>query len=187
MSILRSHSREPYHPARGSTRDICMHYGGLLRPSHTAASMIVALKPGCKPLILASISPYPCLSAYKPIPFGFNPPVSFKETSNKYNPENYWWVHRRLKSLLQSCYYSQVVREYINGVRGIEEEYLKPLILEYSEGKCVEDESYSILESMIEAENKLLTKASKAISGKYCWRHPFHTLILKKSDGKAGF
>jgi len=32
LETLRSHYEEPYHPARGFMRNICMHYSGFLRP-----------------------------------------------------------------------------------------------------------------------------------------------------------
>jgi len=38
LEILKSHYEELYHPARGSMRDICMHYGDLLRSSQTESS-----------------------------------------------------------------------------------------------------------------------------------------------------
>ena len=31
LDILRSHFKEYYHPAKGSMKDICMHYGGITR------------------------------------------------------------------------------------------------------------------------------------------------------------
>ncbi|RLE94470.1 MAG: hypothetical protein DRN04_03520 [Thermoprotei archaeon] len=42
--IMRSHyTGSNYDPVRGSMKDICMHAGGLTRPSQTAGSLIVLL------------------------------------------------------------------------------------------------------------------------------------------------
>lgn len=65
MEILRSHFREPYAPQDGSMRDICMHYGGLTRPSQTASSQISVLTQEYKIHWFTGIS-LPCLSLFKP-------------------------------------------------------------------------------------------------------------------------
>jgi len=66
MEILRSHSFESYSPEKGSMKDICMHYGGLTRPSQTASSQISELGKGMHWFTGTSL---PCLSIFKPIFF----------------------------------------------------------------------------------------------------------------------
>jgi len=85
MEILRSHSSEPYSPEKGSMKDICMHYGGLTRPSQTASSQISELGKGMHWFTGTSL---PCLSIFKPI--FFETPLELGERpTNKYNPKSY--------------------------------------------------------------------------------------------------
>ncbi|ASJ07803.1 peptidase U34 [Thermococcus siculi] len=88
MSLLRSHSFEPYSPEKGSMRDICMHYGGLTRPSQTASSQVSELGKGIHWFTGTS---NPCLSIFKPITFAGGLPDLGKEPTDKYDPDAYWW------------------------------------------------------------------------------------------------
>ena len=104
MEILRSHSFEPYSPEKGSMKDICMHYGGLTRPSQTASSQISELGKGMHWFTGTSL---PCLSIFKPI--FFETPLELGERpTNKYNPKSYWWRMERFHRVFQTNY-----REYI--------------------------------------------------------------------------
>ncbi|WP_456454274.1 carcinine hydrolase/isopenicillin-N N-acyltransferase family protein [Thermococcus sp.] len=96
MSLLRSHSFEPYRPERGSMKDVCMHYGGLTRPSQTASSQVSELGKG---LHWFTGTSNPCLSIFKPVTFDGGLPNLGKTPTDRYDPETYWWrfeaFHRR--------------------------------------------------------------------------------------------
>ncbi|WP_148883397.1 C69 family dipeptidase [Thermococcus aciditolerans] len=86
--LLRSHSFEPYRPEKGSMRDICMHYGGLTRPSQTASSQVSELGKG---LHWFTGTSNPCLSIFKPVTFEGGLPDLGRTPMDKYGPETYWW------------------------------------------------------------------------------------------------
>ena len=88
MELLRAHSFEPYSPEKGSMRDVCMHYGGLTRPSQTASSQISELGKG---LHWFTGTSNPCLSIFKPVTFAGGLPDLGKEPTDRYDPETYWW------------------------------------------------------------------------------------------------
>ncbi|GAB6102924.1 dipeptidase [Thermococcus atlanticus] len=96
MSLLSLHSFEPYRPEKGSMRDICMHYGGLTRPSQTASSQVSELGKG---LHWFTGTSNPCLSIFKPVTFEGGLPDLGKTPTDRYDPETYWWrfeaFHRR--------------------------------------------------------------------------------------------
>ena len=65
--ILRSHHSDPhYNPVKGSMRDICMHAGGLTRPSQTTGSLIALLYDDLQ-LCWVTATSTPCISLYKPV------------------------------------------------------------------------------------------------------------------------
>lgn len=96
MSLLHSHSFEPYRPEKGSMRDICMHYGGLTRPSQTASSQISELGKG---LHWFTGTSNPCLSIFKPVSLEGGLPDLGRNPTERYDPATYWWrfeaFHRR--------------------------------------------------------------------------------------------
>ena len=57
----------------GSNRDVCMHFGGLLRPHSTTASMIARLTPGKGPAAAFTGTAQPCISLFKPAAFNAEP------------------------------------------------------------------------------------------------------------------
>ena len=111
MSLLRSHSFEPYRPEKGSMRDVCMHYGGLTRPSQTASSQVSELGKG---LHWFTGTSNPCLSIFKPVTFEGGLPDLGKEPTDRYDPEAYWWrfeaFHRRFLTNYRS-YIEDFARE----------------------------------------------------------------------------
>ena len=88
MGLLRAHSFEPYRPERGSMKDICMHYGGLTRPSQTASSQVSELGKGIHWFTGTS---NPCLSIFKPVTFEGGLPELGKKPTDRYDPASYWW------------------------------------------------------------------------------------------------
>ncbi|MEM0481308.1 MAG: C69 family dipeptidase [Nitrososphaerota archaeon] len=102
MDILRAHSFEPYLPHKGSMRDVCMHYGGLTRPSQTSSSQVSELgEPGIHWFTGTSL---PCLSIFKPLTFDTELPSMGAKPTNKYDPNNYWWRVERFHRRFQTCY-----------------------------------------------------------------------------------
>ncbi len=88
MELLRAHSFEPYRPEKGSMKDICMHYGGLTRPSQTASSQVSELGKGIHWFTGTS---NPCLSIFKPVTFEGGLPELGKKPTDRYDPASYWW------------------------------------------------------------------------------------------------
>ncbi|WP_417479452.1 peptidase family C69 [Maricaulis maris] len=66
--IMRSHDRGDGF-TKGSNRDLCLHHGGLMRPSHTTNSMLVRLAPGEAPAIAMTGTKTPCVSLFRPVAF----------------------------------------------------------------------------------------------------------------------
>jgi dipeptidase len=66
---LRWHASETEDFARHGNADICMHAGGITRPSQTTASMVAALRPGEPPEIYVTGTSAPCLSLFQPVDF----------------------------------------------------------------------------------------------------------------------
>lgn len=98
--------------AMQSNRDICMHGGGLLRPSQSCGSMIAALEANKTPKIMVTGTSAPCLSLFKPLGFSKEDCQSagYMQSSlhgsgtrsvNKYDSDknSLWhqfeWTHRR--------------------------------------------------------------------------------------------
>ncbi|WP_323847203.1 C69 family dipeptidase [Microbulbifer magnicolonia] len=74
---LRRHHRDGGHFAACSNRDICMHAGGIARPSQTCGSMIVRLKSGLAPQVWVTGTSAPCLSLFQPVDFSTDSGVIF--------------------------------------------------------------------------------------------------------------
>ena len=66
---LRRHASASGNFARQGNGDVCMHAGGLTRPSQTTASMLAALQPDKPPEIYFTGTSAPCLSLFQPISF----------------------------------------------------------------------------------------------------------------------
>jgi len=90
MQILRSHQVEDFEPSKGSMRDICMHFGGLTRPSQTASSQISELYDDL-PVHWFTGTSLPCLIIFKLIYFEGGIPDLGGNPTNKYDPKSYWW------------------------------------------------------------------------------------------------
>lgn len=174
MEILRSHSFEPYSPEKGSMRDICMHYGGLTRPSQTASSQISELG---KDMHWFTGTSLPCLSIFKPISFEGGIPESEMPT-NRYNPKNYWWRIEKFHRLFQTNY-----QKYIGEFSKERDELQMEIIRRARELK--ENESLAKLTKWaFEREKELVEKWEKLIvPGKF----PFlYGMRLRKVNQKAG-
>lgn len=136
--IMRSHSfQEGYSPAKGSMKDVCMHAGGLTRPSQTAGSMIAFLYERC-PIIWVTGTSSPCISLYKPFFFEAELPHLGPKPGGQYDPESYWWRHEKLHRLLLHSYpsYALSIGSEINAAEVDLVKRAEQLRLNYLDGKA---------------------------------------------------
>jgi dipeptidase len=159
MEILCFHHFKDFSPEKGSMKDICMHYGGLTRPSQTASSQISLLSENFQVHYFTGTS-LPCLSIFKPIYFnGLFLDMGEKPT-NKYNPKNYWWQFEIFHRNFQTNY-----RTYINDFLK-DKNKLQIEIIEketkirehYSKGDLNKKEVFNLTKWAFNREKELLEK-----------------------------
>lgn len=96
---LRRHQSEDKNFARHTNGDVCMHAGGLTRPSQSCGSMIVKLGPNQSPQVMVTGTSAPCLSLFKPVSFDFAHPSFFDHAKAQFVKDSLWHhyehVHRR--------------------------------------------------------------------------------------------
>ena len=184
LEILRSHYEEPYHPAKGSMRDICMHYGGLLRPSQTASSMIAVVKPS-KQLILVTGASNPCLSMYKPILLGVEIPFKQTKTTNRFDPEDYWWKHEVLHRKLQLCY-TEFVHKYREEVLELEKNVVKQAVELFFRNQLDEKKALELLSQALKSEEEVYSKWGKVLAEAKCRPPLLYKLRISRINRKAG-
>ena len=174
MEILRSHSFEPYSPEKGSMRDICMHYGGLTRPSQTASSQISELGRDVHWFTGTSL---PCLSIFKPISFEGGIPESEVPT-NRYNPKNYWWRIEKFHRLFQTSY-QRYIEEFLK-----ERDELQMEIIRQTRGLKENESLAELTKWAFEKEKELVEKwEGKIARGRYSF---FYGRNWKKVNERAG-
>jgi len=133
--LLRSHSFEPYDPCRGSMRDVCMHAGGLTRPSQTACSLIALLYDRA-PLAFTTGTSTPCIGMFKPVLLDAGlPDLGPKPTSRYDGGRSYWWRHEALSRRINFSYrryaphvaaeMGELEREFHARALSLREAYLK--------------------------------------------------------------
>jgi dipeptidase len=158
MEILRSHQVEPFNPEKGSMRDICMHFGGLTRPSQTASSQISELTENFQVHWFTGTS-IPCLSIFKP--FYFEAPLNLGEkATNKYDPNTYWWQFEAFHRKFQTNYRAYIEefskerdalqKKIIEKERDVRDRYLK--------GEAAKEELSSLTKWAFEKEKNLLER-----------------------------
>ncbi|HIH71810.1 MAG: Peptidase U34, dipeptidase [Thermococcales archaeon 44_46] len=174
IEILRSHSFEPYSPEKGSMRDICMHYGGLTRPSQTASSQISELGRDVHWFTGTSL---PCLSIFKPISFEGGIPESEVPT-NRYNPKNYWWRIEKFHRLFQTSY-QKYIEEFSK-----ERDELQREVIRQTRGLKENESLAELTKWAFEREKELVEKWEKlVVPGKF----PFlYGVRWRKVNQKAG-
>lgn len=133
--LLRSHSFEPYDPCRGSMRDVCMHAGGLTRPSQTACSLVALLYERA-PLAFVTGTSTPCISMFKPVLLDAGLPDLGPAPTGRYDGgKSYWWRHEALSRRINSSYqrYAPLIasemreleREFHSRALNLRESYLR--------------------------------------------------------------
>jgi len=185
--ILRSHvDGDKWEPSRGSMKDICMHAGGLTRPSQTAGSYIGELhrKAAIHWFTATSV---PCLSAYKPVFIEAGLPDLGANPGGRFNPEALWWKHERFhrKILCSYRYHAQEVRRKMEKLEKELVEEVKKLRRLYLSGKASKEDLLRLTsEAFAKAEEILEESYSEAKKG-LCL-NPFFAYYWWKVNRQAG-
>ncbi len=184
MKILRSHQMEPFSPEKGSMRDVCMHFGGLTRPSQTSSSQISELDEEFQVHWFTGTS-LPCLSIFKPVYVETGLPDMGERPTNKYNPNTYWWRFEEFHRKFQTNYENikefskdrdELQKEIIEKERKVRKSYLK--------GKTTKEELFKITKWAFEVERRLLERwHAKLKPGKLPW---LYQRKWKKVNERAG-
>ncbi|MEM2637096.1 MAG: peptidase U34, partial [Candidatus Korarchaeota archaeon] len=163
-----------------SMRDICMHYGGMTRPSQTANSQISILSGKTKIHWFTGTS-LPCLSIFKPFCFEAGLPDLGDKPSDKYNPKSYWWFAERFHRMFQTCY-KDYISEYAAERDALQSKIIKEVDKIIASGDL--KGMYSLSKSAFEEERKLIEKWCAKIRVK---RLPFlYGRKWKKVNKQAG-
>jgi dipeptidase len=161
IEMLQSHQKEPFKPQNGSTRDVCMHYGGLTRPSQVASSQISELDVESQVHWFTGTS-NPCLSLFKPVSFEGGIPELGLQPTNKYNPDSYWWQFEKFHREFQTNY-----QAYIEGFAK-DKKQLQGEIIEkekqlWSSKINAESDQLDLTEWSFRTEKALLDKWAKKV------------------------
>lgn len=164
MKCLRSHQRTPFKPSRGSMKDVCMHYGGITRPLHTAASQISQLTENIQLHWLTGTS-NPCLSFFKPVFLGKALPKLEDSPTNTYSPQSYWWRNELFHRIFQTnyeCYIQKFSMEQESL-----QEYIRKTVLHarnnYLEGKIDKNDLFELTKWAFRKEKQVLEKWMRRI------------------------
>ncbi len=161
MQILRSHNGGKYDPLHGSMRDVCMHYGGMTRPSQTASSQISLLT---RHASFFTAESNPCLAIFKP--FFFEKPYSVSQGgTDKYDDKIWWWRAEFFHRLFVMNY-----RNYI-GEYSKDRDEVQAKVLNMKDTKAAFD-----------AENELIKRWMRRMEKKSGWRY---RQVWKKVNIKA--
>ncbi len=121
IGIMRSHSRDPhFEPPKGSMRDICMHAGGLTRPSQTVGSQVSLLYEKAAVHWFTATST-PCISAYKPVFIEAGLPDLGPKPTGTFDPRTVWWRHEALHRKML-CSYRRYALELRGRIKVLERE-----------------------------------------------------------------
>jgi len=185
--ILRSHiGSEKWEPSRGSMKDVCMHAGGLTRPSQTAGSYIGELHKKAAIHWFTATS-VPCLSAYKPVFIEAGLPELGAKPNGRFNPEALWWRHERFhrKILCSYRYHAQEVRRKMEKLEEELVEEVKKLRRLYLSKKADKEDLFRLTsEAFAKAEEILDENYSEARKG-LCL-NPFFAYYWWKINRQAG-
>lgn len=147
-NIMRSHYLgKEFTPAKGSMKDICMHAGGITRPSQTAASYVGQLFEKVQINWFTATST-PCISAYKPVFLQAELPKVKLTPSEFYDSSSIWWIHEKLHRKILGSYreYFQKIREKINTMEAYFQKRAEELRNDFLEGKATPEELRKLTE-----------------------------------------
>ncbi|RLE70917.1 MAG: peptidase U34 [Thermoprotei archaeon] len=173
--IMRSHHTDPdYYPPKGSMRDICMHAGGLTRPSQTAASYIGQLYPDFQIHWFTATSS-PCISLYKPVFIVSGLPDLGPKPTGEYNPKVFWWIHEKLHRKILVTYrrYAPKIRSEIEDVERKLEKRVQDLRGSYLEGRIGKADLLKITEEAFQEARKIDEKWLARVETRVTWNIPF--------------
>ncbi|MEM4886057.1 MAG: C69 family dipeptidase [Thermofilum sp.] len=186
-NLLRSHSFEPYDPSRGSMRDVCMHAGGLARPSQTACSLIALLYDRA-PLAFTTGTSTPCISMFKPVLLDAGLPDLGPPPTGKYDGgRSYWWRHEALSRRI-NCSYQRYAPQIAAELGELEREfYTRALSLReaYLRGEASADALRKLTLEAFEAAAKVEEKWLQRSKPGRCF-NPFYASYWRKVNKAAG-
>ncbi|MCD6195185.1 MAG: C69 family dipeptidase [Staphylothermus sp.] len=183
IKILRSHHKELYHPAKGSMKDICMHYGGPLRPTQTASSMIVLLKNNSH-LVFATGASNPCLTMYKPVTIESGIPILKIPATNRYDPSVYWWKIEYLNRKIQLCY-DKVAHYHTTKVYEAEKYIMEKILKFFYSGKLSKQVIKAIVYQAFSLEEEIIKRDLEFFKRVNCRTSLLYTLFLRYISKKV--
>lgn len=185
--LLRSHSSEPYTPSKGSNRDICMHAGGLTRPSQTASSMIALLFEEL-PVVFVTGTSTPCISAFKPVfPAAGLPDLGPAPSGTYDGGRSIWWRHEALSRRI-NCSYQRYAPLIAKEMMELEKEfYAKALSLReaYLKGEASAEALRRLTLEAFEAAARIEEKWLQSVERGRCL-NPLFALYWRRVNRLAG-
>jgi len=100
---LRMHGRKAFSPSAGSMGDVCMHAGGLTRPSQTVSSLVSVLHESL-PVHWLTCSSAPCLSLYKPFFAVDGCQRANTRGGGRFDGSSFWWRREEFHRTMLSNY-----------------------------------------------------------------------------------
>lgn len=178
-NIMRSHTLgENFTPAKGSMRDICMHAGGLARPSQTAASYVGQLFEEV-PIHWFTATSTPCISVYKPVFMEAGLPDLKLTPDRFYDSNSVWWLHEKLSRRVLGSFkhYFPKICEQIESLEARLYSGAEELRLEFLNGKAsledLKNLTIKAFEESLRLEESLIREIRPKSSGmlfKLYWR-----------------
>ncbi len=162
MKILRSHQTNNFDPLHTSMKNVCMHYGGKLKPSQTANSQISDLSSDTHWFTGESI---PCLSVFKPFFFASPFWPEEEKITNKYS-NNFWWraefFHRKFQ-----ISYAKYIEEF---KKERDEIQIKILALAKIKDKKITKESFDMEIEFVDKWIKKIAKEKPTTKYQRIWK-----------------
>lgn len=147
-SIMRSHKLgKEFTPVKGSMEDICMHAGGITRPSQTAASYVGQLFEKVQVHWFTATST-PCISVYKPVFLQAGLPKLNLTPGELYDANSIWWVHEKFQRKMLGSFkeYFPKIREQIGSMEAYFEHKAEELRNDFLNGKATPEELRKLTE-----------------------------------------
>lgn len=147
-NIMRSHKLgKEFTPANGSMEDICMHAGGITRPSQTAASYIGQLFEKVQVHWFTATST-PCVSIYKPVFLQAGLPKLNLTPKEFYDSSSIWWIHEKLQRKMLGSFKEHLpkIREKADSMEAYFEHKAKELRNDFLNGRTTLEELRKLTE-----------------------------------------